>query len=159
MLLPPLACSASSRSLVARPLARRGTSAAQKKQQAPPLLCRRCSFFTKTMPPNKPTAAGANAAAAAASNGGAAAGAADGGSKKKSQEEHTAADYYFDSYSHFGKRERESWRARNRRFSWFLRCCRFFPLPAAARPRPFDLDLSALPPALTKPPSFLSLSP
>lgn len=52
------------------------------------------------MPPNKPTSAGASAANAAA-NGDAGAG----GGIKKSQDEHTAADYYFDSYSHFGKRE------------------------------------------------------
>ena len=109
MLSPPAACSGSSRSVRACPLARIGTSAAAQKQQqqAALPLCRLRSL--KTMPPNKPTAAGASAAnaAAAASNGGPPS--AEGGSKK-SQDDHTAADYYFDSYSHFGKkrgRERE----------------------------------------------------
>jgi hypothetical protein len=109
MLSPPAACSGSFRSVRACPLARSGTSAAAEKQQqqAALPLCRLRSL--KTMPPNKPTAAGASAAnaAAAASNGGPPS--AEGGSKK-SQDDHTAADYYFDSYSHFGKkrgRERE----------------------------------------------------
>ena len=98
------------------------------------------------MPPNKPTAAGANAAAAAAaaSNGAAAAASADGGNKK-SQEEHTAADYYFDSYSHFGKRENERGnekRAEGRFFLIFTMLSFFFLFPAAARPRP---SLSLLP--------------
>ena len=96
MPLPPAALSRSV--ALACPLARRGTSGA-KKQQAPS-LCRRCRSLLQTMPPNKPTAAGANAAAAASNGGGTS---AEAGGSKKSQDEHTAADYYFDSYSHFGK--------------------------------------------------------